>query len=233
MRNANMKKIIRNFGMGLSVAFALSVTSLVANGQLTYTGNINPGTLGGTVTTSLPMFNSALGTLTGVQVTLDFQVTPVATLINGTGSAMTFTPSDSVFASLPGDPATPWTISLGSDNWMLAEPTVTTGPIAGTGQLIASFGSLMFVGGTSASADLTDVSGSDFSAYTGAGDLSFGSSGGSIMSGSSGNGFFGGGSADVTGTASVTYDYTPVPEPTTLALAGLGGLSLMFFRRRK
>jgi hypothetical protein len=25
----------------------------------------------------------------------------------------------------------------------------------------------------------------------------------------------------------------PVPEPTTLALAGLGGLSLLLFRRRK
>jgi len=29
------------------------------------------------------------------------------------------------------------------------------------------------------------------------------------------------------------YQVTPVPEPTTMALAGLGGLSLLLFRRRK
>lgn len=40
-----------------------------------------------------------------------------------------------------------------------------------------------------------------------------------------------------TGTGQVApftmYTVTPVPEPTTLALAGLGGLSLLLLRRRK
>ncbi|HEY2841843.1 MAG TPA: choice-of-anchor E domain-containing protein [Pirellulales bacterium] len=34
-------------------------------------------------------------------------------------------------------------------------------------------------------------------------------------------------------SATVTYHYTPVPEPTTLALAGLGALGLAFAARRK
>jgi len=35
------------------------------------------------------------------------------------------------------------------------------------------------------------------------------------------------------GVDSITFTATPVPEPTTLALAGLGGLGLLLFRRRK
>jgi len=34
-------------------------------------------------------------------------------------------------------------------------------------------------------------------------------------------------------SAFTLYQVTPVPEPTTMALAGLGGLSLLLFRRRK
>jgi|SRR5208282_78277 len=34
-------------------------------------------------------------------------------------------------------------------------------------------------------------------------------------------------------TVTLDYSVTPTPEPCTLALAGLGGLSLLLFRRRK
>jgi len=43
------------------IAIVLSMTSLTANGQiLTYT-EYSPSTVGGSVMTDLPMFNSALG----------------------------------------------------------------------------------------------------------------------------------------------------------------------------
>jgi hypothetical protein len=204
------------------------MTNLTANAQLlTYNGTISPSTLGGSLTTDLPMFNSALGTLTGVQVTLDITATPFAQVLNTTFSPNTFTSND--WASAGFNPATnTWTVSLGSDSWNLIPPTVTTGPISGTGQSVPSFNLLTLVGGTSAPADLTAASGLDFAAYTGAGDLVFGSSGTGNWAGS-GTGFGFGGGANLTGTASVTYDFVPVPapEPTTAGcfLLGLGALA--------
>ncbi|MFZ0825872.1 MAG: PEP-CTERM sorting domain-containing protein, partial [Verrucomicrobiia bacterium] len=40
-------------------------------------------------------------------------------------------------------------------------------------------------------------------------------------------------SPTVTGSAMPTFSALPVPEPTTLALAGLGGLGLLLFRRKQ
>jgi hypothetical protein len=208
-------------------AILLPVTSLTANGQiLTYNGTVSSSTLGGSATTDLPMFNSALGTLTGVQVTLDFTVTPYAQIFNFSGVTQTFTSSD--WASAGFSPSlNTWTVSLGSDSWNVTPPTVTTGQIFGTGQSVPTYpGSLTLVGGTSAPADLTAASGLDFAHYTGSGDLVFGTSGTGNYAGS-GTPFFFGGGADLTGTASVTYDYAPVPEPTTAGcfLLGLGVLT--------
>ncbi len=46
--------------------------------------------------------------------------------------------------------------------------------------------------------------------------------------------FYGNGSAPATGSYTVNWQAAPVPEPTTMALAGLGGLaSLVFLHRRR
>ena len=222
---------------GAFIAILSSLTCLTANGQiLTYNGNISSSTLGSSVTTDLPMFNSALGTLTGVQITLDFTATPFSQVVNFSGATQIFTSLDSAFSGITS--ADTWTISLGSDNWNLTPPTVNTGVISGTGQSVLTstfspftLNPLTLVGGTSASADLTAASGLDFAAYTGAGNLVFGTTG-DVTSGGSGPFSFGGG-VDLSGTASVTYDFVPVPEPTTLALASLGGLGVLLLRRRK
>jgi hypothetical protein len=223
-----MKRVMAVFGF---IAIVLSMTSLTANGQmLTYNGTISSSTLGSSVTTTLPEFNSALGTLTGVQVTLDFTVTPFAEILNFSGITQTFTSND--WASAGFSPTVPapntWTISFGSDSWSLTPPTVTTGQIFGTGQSVANFSSLTFVGSTSVPADLTGASGLDFAVYTGAGNLVFGTGGTGNYAGS-GTGFGFGGGADLTGTASVTYDFVPVPEPTSAGclLLGLGVFTLI------
>jgi hypothetical protein len=226
------------FGMLAAYAFiavVLSMTSLTANGQiLTYNGTISPSTLGSSVTTDLPMFNTALGTLTGVQVTLDFTVTPYATVANFTSSTpLIFTPSDNIAYSF--SPADIWTISHGSDSWTLSAPTITTGSIYGSGQAVPNYFStstlLQLVGSTSAPVDLTAASGLDLAAYTGAGNLVFGTAGGGYVSIVDGP-LFGGGGGDLAGTASVTYEYAPVPEPGTFSLIACGLAGLLVMRRR-
>jgi hypothetical protein len=218
------------------MAVVLSMTSLTVNGQiLTYNGTISPSTLGSSVTTDLPMFNGALGTLTGVQVTLDFTVTPYASVGNFSSSTpLTFTPSDSIIFSF--SPADIWTVSYGTDSWTLSAPTVTTGTIYGSGQTVpyyfSTFTLLQLVGSTSAAVDLTAASsGLDLGAYTGAGDLVFGTSGPGQVSITDG-GLSGGGGGNLTGTASVTYDYAPVPEPGTFSLMVCGLTGLLVMRRR-
>jgi uncharacterized membrane protein YgcG len=230
---APMKRAVTVYAF---IAVVLSMTSLTANGASDFhLGTISASTLGSSVTTTLPMFNSALGTLTGVQVTLDFTVTPYAQILNFSGAPRTFTPSDSVSHSYSPSPANIWTISHGTDSWTLAAPTVTTGPIYGTGQVVPNFTSLQFVGSTSAPVDLTAASGLDLAAYIGAGSLVFGTGGPGQSSGTgpffSGGGGAGGG-ANLAGTASVTYEYAPVPEPGTFALMVCGLTGLLVMRRR-
>jgi hypothetical protein len=229
---APMKRAVTVYAF---IAVVLSMTSLTVNGQiLTYNGSISSSTLGSSVTTDLPMFNGALGTLTGVQVTLDFTVTPYAEAFNVSFAPQTFTPSDSVSCSY--DPSDIWTVSYGSDSWTLAAPTVTTGTIYGSGQVVPSFTGLQLVGSTSAPADLTAASGLDFASYIGAGDLVFGTTGpGQFYGGGpfyNGGVGLGGGGGDLAGTASVTYDYAPVPEPGTFALMVCGLTGLLVMRRR-
>ncbi len=228
-----MKKTATIFAL---IAIVSSMTSLTANGASEiFTGSISPSTLGSSVTTDLPMFNSALGTLTGVQVTLNFMVTPFATVANFTsGTPLPFTSSD--YISYSYSPADTWTISNGSDSWNLAAPTVSTGNIYGSGQGVAFYTGpsslLQLVGSISAAANLTAASGLDFAAYTGAGYLAFGTTGSGYVSITDGP-LFGGGGANLTGTASVTYDFVPVPEPATISLVVIGMLGALTIRRRK
>src|ERR1700722_10725378 len=100
------------------VVIGLTMASLSAYAQTEiFNGTIDASTLGSTATTTLPEFDSSLGTLTGVQVTLDFQVTPYAEVFNVTGGPNTFSPSDYAYTPYPSNPNVPWTISLGTDMW--------------------------------------------------------------------------------------------------------------------
>src|ERR1700722_8939142 len=154
-------KTTRTLSAFIAAVLALPILSASAD-SVTYSGTVTPGILGGNVTTSLNMFNNGLGTLSGVQVTLDFSATPYASILNFSGTNRTFTATDSVTHSYNSSDI--WTISYGTDSWTLAAPTVTTGPIIGSGQVVANLVPLNFVGGTSAPADLTGASGLDLAA---------------------------------------------------------------------
>jgi hypothetical protein len=221
-----MKRVVTTF---IVIAVALSITGMAANASIvTYNGTVNPFQLGGTATTSgLSMFNGSLGTLTGVQVTLNLEATPFAEPFNASFSPAVFTTSD--WARCGYDPAlNAWAISHGSDSWSLAVPTVSTGNIYGTGQTIGPFSGLILVGSTSAPVNLT-AAGLDLAGYIGAGSLSFGTTGTGNYAIYDGP-LYAGGGANLTGIASVTYNYTPIPEPATMCLLGLGAFAL---RRKK
>jgi len=198
-----MKKLV----IICAVVTLVMMTGLTANAaSVTYNGNISPSTLGGTVTTNLPMFNAVLGTLTGVQVTLNFTVTPYAQVMNFTSPSLPLVFKTTNYISYGFTPANIWTVTHGTDSWTLAAPTVNTGTIYGSNQSVAYNVPLIFVGGTSASVSLTAASGLDFAGYTGIGTLAFGTSGmGQVLI--SGGALFGGGGGNLTGTAAVTYVY--------------------------
>ena len=217
----------REMARFIFIAIVLSITSLTANAlTVTYNGSVSPSAVGSAVTTDLPMFDAGLGTLTGVQITLNFDVTPFGQVANFTAPSGLIFSADK-WVTFDFTPANIWTVTHGTDSWSLAAPTVTTGTIYGSGQSVAFLSVLTLVGSTSAPVSLTE-SGLDLAGYVGAGSLVFGTSGGGnvVVTGP----FYGGGGGNLVGTASVTYDY--IPEPATICMLGLGGLTLIRRKRK-
>ena len=114
-----MKKVfaIKEAGTVFAIfAAILAVPILSASGaSVTYNGTVTPSTLGNNVATDLSMFDTSMGTLTGVQVTLNFTLTPYLQIANETSSPRTFTSSDSGYHSY--SPSDTLTITYGTDSW--------------------------------------------------------------------------------------------------------------------
>ena len=209
------------------VICVLSIATFASATLLTHTGTVTPTELGGTLTTDLPEFDNSLGTLTDVTITFNLTFTPYAKLISVGGDGV-FLPSQSISYSYTD--ANILTLSHGTDSWSLPAPTVGTGIIYGSNQTVSAFppAKLKLPGSNTAPLNWSD-SGVDLNEYIGTGTLSFDITGPGNVVVQAGS-LYGSGGADLTGTASVVYDYV-IPEPASIGLIGLFTGGIYFARR--
>ncbi|RKX43767.1 MAG: hypothetical protein DRP64_07745 [Verrucomicrobia bacterium] len=208
------------------VICVLSIATFASATLLTHTGTVTPTELGGTLTTDLPEFDNSLGTLTDVTITFNLTFTPYAKLISVGGDGV-FLPSQSISYSYTD--ANILTLSHGTDSWSLPAPTVGTGIIYGSNQTVPALPATLKLSVSNAAPLNWSDSGVNLTEYIGTGTLSFDTDGVGNVSVSAGT-LFGGGGADLTGTASVDYEYV-IPEPATLAMISLFSGGILFMRR--
>lgn len=173
---------------------------------------------------SVPKFNSALGTLTKVEFTLEGHVE-----------------GEAKFESLDAEPATVEMELAASIAIQRPDFTVLviSLPTASTSDLVTAFDGLIDFGGTSGktypalSADDIEMSSTvnpvDLALFTGAGNISLPVEALGQSTGSGAGNLLLQFSTSASAELEVKYTYTPVPEPATLGLCMLGGLSM--FRR--
>jgi len=192
-------------------------------------GPIDVGSAAGWAGVSLPKFDSSLGTLTQVTLTLDAdtfagvigwdnEATAASDVTLGIGAEVTI----NAFSSLASIaiPLQTGSTSVAADNDGAAD-------YAGTD-------SFWVVGGLGNASDANSSTDSGvLTLFTGTGtfDVRLSSSVSTYISTTGGYGPSTTTAGDTNGTITVAYEYTPVPEPATIALLGLG--SIVLRRKRK
>ncbi|PPQ27066.1 choice-of-anchor E domain-containing protein [Rhodopila globiformis] len=173
---------------------------------------------------TLTAFDTSLGTLTGIEITLTTNSTAIVDVLNNTGAAQSFTDATSSVPVTATGPA-----------GVIMSQSLVAGPFNGN----AAPGTDPFPGNAANATSSVSVAAADFATYeatTSGVSLDFSvATGNGSYHGTAISGVFFGGSANVGGTTTITYTYTPstpMPEPMNLMILGAGMAGLGFVRRR-
>ena len=191
-----------------------------------FSGSYGPSGTPINTTIYLQGFNTSLGTLDSVTLTLATADTTSISIVNTTGSPQSYTSATATIGITATVPSSGLSVtstttssgvsgSIGSAVGPYYLAPATTDGFASTGAQTSNLGDY----------ETTGIYPVDISATSG------------IYAGSAVQGVIFGGNATSSGTLEVTYDYTPVATPEPSSLIGgfgiLGSMAVMAWRKRK
>ncbi len=212
----NKKIVVTSLGSvaffcgGLGISADKAEAALITYGTNVFTNVTAPAN----TSFQLPTFDTSLGTLTSVTISSTLTGSAVISIFNVTSSSQVFTNASA---------SVPLTISTS------APSSLTTTATNSTASGVAAPGQTNLPGLPITITGNENIASSNWGFFQSAGPASFTASadlGAGTYGGTSNPGVFFGGTSNISADVSITYEYTPIPEPMTI-LGSIGALGFM------